>query len=133
MYPGAYAEKNPDRAAVIMAGSGATLTYREFEARANRLAHCLRAEGLAALDHYAIFMENNLEYMETCAAGERTGLYYTCVNSYLTAPELAYIVSNSESQVLITSKAKLAVAIEAVNSCPDDQTTPAATQPNYLL
>jgi long-chain acyl-CoA synthetase len=119
MYPGAYAEKNPDRAAVIMAGSGATLTYQEFEARANRLAHCLRAEGLAALDHYAIFMENNLEYMETCAAGERTGLYYTCVNSYLTAPELAYIVSNSESQVLITSKAKLAVAIEAVNSCPD--------------
>jgi len=119
MYPGTYAEKNPDRAAVIMAGSGATLTYQEFEARANRLAHCLRAEGLAALDHFAIFMENNLEYMETCAAGERTGLYYTCVNSYLTAPELAYIVSNSESQVLITSKAKLAVAIEAVNSCPD--------------
>ena len=46
----------------------------------------------------------------TCGAGERAGLYYTCINSYLTAEEVAYIVDNSESQVLITSLAKLPVA-----------------------
>ncbi len=57
-------------------------------------------------------MENNDRYLETCGAGERSGLYYTCVNSYLTAEELAYIVDNSESQVLITSATKLPVALE---------------------
>ena len=37
-------------------------------------------------------MENNLPYLETCAAGERSGLYYTCINAYLTGSELAYIL-----------------------------------------
>ena len=37
------------------------------------------------------------------AAGERAGHYYTCVNSFLKAEELAYILNNSESRVLITS------------------------------
>ncbi len=71
---------------------------------ANRLAHLLRAHGLKRLDHYSIFMENNDRYLEACGAGERSGLYYTCVNSYLTADELAYILNNSESKVLITSR-----------------------------
>jgi long-chain acyl-CoA synthetase len=66
------------------------------------------------LDHYAIFMENNSRYLESCGAGERSGLYYTCVNSYLTASELAYILTNSQSRILITSKAKLDIAREAL-------------------
>ena len=48
-------------------------------------------------------MENNARYVETCGAGERTGLYYTCVNSFLTPDELAFILNNSQSKVLITS------------------------------
>ena len=71
-----------------MAGTGETVTYKEFEERTNRLAHFLRAEGLSRLDHYAIFMENNHRYLECDGAGERSGLYYTCVNSYLTCDEL---------------------------------------------
>ena len=98
--------------------SGETVTYRELEARSNRLAHLLRNLGLKRLDHYAIFMENNSRYLETCGAGERSGLYYTCVNSYLTPSELAYIVGNSESRVLFTSVAKLDVAREALKECP---------------
>jgi long-chain acyl-CoA synthetase len=63
-------------------------------------------------------MENNSRYLEACGAGERSGLYFTCVNSYLTASELAYIVSNSEARILITSTAKLDVAREALKECP---------------
>ena len=78
------------------------------------MAHLLCAEGLGQRDHFSIMMENNDRYLEACAAGERTGLYYTCINSYLTADELAYILDNSESQILITSMLKLGVAIDAV-------------------
>ncbi len=118
MYPGSQAQTRPDQKAVIMAGSGASLTYAELDARSNRLAHFLRSQGLNRHDHYSIFMENNLHYVECCAAGERAGLYYTCINSFLTADELAYIVNNSESKILITSREKLDVAREALKQCP---------------
>ncbi|HEY5128392.1 MAG TPA: AMP-binding protein, partial [Bradyrhizobium sp.] len=118
MYTGKHAHLRPLQPAFIMATSGETVTYAELEARCNRLAHLLRKAGLKRLDHYAIFMENNSRYLEACGAGERSGLYYTCVNSYLTPSELAYIVNNSESRVLITSLAKLDVAREALGECP---------------
>jgi long-chain acyl-CoA synthetase len=118
MYTGKHAHLRPLQPAFIMAGSGETVTYAELEARSNRLAHLLRHRGLKRLDHYAIFMENNSRYLEACGAGERAGLYYTCINSYLTGSELAYIVTNSESRVLITSVAKLDVAREALKECP---------------
>ena len=63
-------------------------------------------------------MENNSRYLEACGAGERSGLYYTCVNSYLTASELAYILTNSQSRILITSREKLEIAREALKECP---------------
>src|SRR6478609_2301596 len=118
MYTGAHVLTRPDQPAFIMAATGEAVTYAELEARSNRLAHLFRKLGLKRLDHYAIFMENNSRYLEACGAGERSGLYYTCVNSYLTPGELAYIVANSESRVLITSVAKLDVAREALKECP---------------
>ena len=118
MYSGKYAHQHADRPAFIMATSGESLTYAELEIRSNRLAHLLRAQGLQRLDHYAIFMENNSRFIEACMAGERTGLYYTCVNAFLTADELAYILNNSESQLLITSAEKLAVVRQALADCP---------------
>ena len=118
MYTGKHAHLRPLQPAFIMADTGEAVTYRELEARSNRLAHLLRDRGLKRLDHYAIFMENNSRYLEACDAGERSGLYYTCVNSYLTPGELAYILTNSQSRILITSMAKLDIARQALKECP---------------
>src|ERR1700760_2687552 len=119
MYTGKHAHLRPLQPAFIMANSGETVTYAELEARNNRLAHLFRRHGMKRRDHYAIFMENNSRYLESCGAGERAGLYFTCVNSFLTASELAYIVTNSESRILITSVAKLGIAREALAQCPN--------------
>jgi len=118
MYTGKHAQLRPLQPAFIMASTGEAVTYRELEARCNRLAHLFRNRGLKRLDHYAIFMENNSRYLEACGAGERSGLYFTCVNSYLTAGELAYILNNSCSRILITSLTKLDVVREALKECP---------------
>ena len=59
MYPGTHARERADQAAFIMASTGESVCYAEYEARTNRLAQLLRARGLGRLDHYAIFMENN--------------------------------------------------------------------------
>ncbi|MBK8956985.1 MAG: AMP-binding protein [Proteobacteria bacterium] len=118
MYPDKYALTRADEPCYIMAGSGETVSYREFEARCNRLAHLLRATGLQRLDHYAMLMENHPRFLECCGAGARAGLYYTCINSYLTAEEVAFIVNDSHSQVLITTGARREVAIAAARLCP---------------
>jgi long-chain acyl-CoA synthetase len=118
VYPGLQSRIRPQQPAFIMAQSGETVTYAELERRSNRLAHFLRANGLGRLDHYAIFMENNARYVECCSVGERAGLYYTCVNSYLTPHELAYILDNSESKILITSMAKRDIALQAMAQRP---------------
>ncbi|MQY31850.1 AMP-binding protein [Nocardia aurantia] len=118
MYPGKYAVERADQPCFIMAGTGETVTYAEFEARTNRLAHVLREAGLGFRDHYTVFMENNARYLEACGAGERTGLYCTAANSHLTATELAYILENSESRALIASAATLPVAAAAAAQVP---------------
>src|SRR3954452_2964399 len=119
MYTGKHAFLRPLQPAFIMAATGEAVTYRELDARSNRLAHLFRSHGLKRLDHYAIFMENNSRYLEACGAGERSGLYFTCVNSYLTPGELAYLLNNSQSRLLITSVAKLDVAREALKESPN--------------
>ena len=118
MYPGRHAVEHPEQPAIVMAGSGIRVSYGELDRRANRMAHLLRAQGLQRLDHYAVFMENNSRYLEACVAGERSGLYYTCINGYLQADELAYILQNSGSTLLVTSVEKLAVARQALAQSP---------------
>jgi long-chain acyl-CoA synthetase len=118
MYPGLQASIRPQQPAFIMAQSGETVTYAELDRRSNRLAHFLRAAGLGRLHHYSVFMENNARYIECCSAGERAGLYYTGINSYLTPDELASILDNSESKILVTSTAKRDIALQAMAQCP---------------
>lgn len=118
MYPGTHAAVRPHQPAFVMSETGEAVTFAELEARTNRLAHLFRAYGLDRLDHYAIFMENNARYIECCGGGARSGLYFTCVNSYLTAEELAYILDNSQSRLLITSESRRKVALAAMSLVP---------------
>src|SRR4029078_8020363 len=48
-----------------------------------------------------------------------SGLYFTCINSYLAPEEVAYIVNDCQAKVVISSGAKRAVAMEIIDSCPD--------------
>ena len=98
MYAAQHAKTHPDQPAIIMAATGETITFAEYEAPCNRVAQLLRAAGLRRGDHIAVFMENNPQLLEIEGGAERTGLYYTLVNSYLAADEVAYIVNNSRRQ-----------------------------------
>jgi long-chain acyl-CoA synthetase len=118
MYARQHAVEHPDKAAIIMATSGETLSYADFEARANQVAHLLRAAGLQRGDHISIFMENNARMLEIEGGAERTGLYYTLINSYLAPAEVAYIVTNSCSRLLFSSAAKREAAVAAAAQCP---------------
>jgi long-chain acyl-CoA synthetase len=102
-----------------MAPSGRTLTFGEYEAAANQVAHVVRETGLRKGDHVAIFMENHPAMLLAQAGAERTGLYFTPVNSYLSAEEVAYVINDSRSRIVVTSTTKADVAVQLPILCPD--------------
>jgi len=118
MYPAVFAETTPDKPALIMAGSGRTLTYRQLEDRSNQLAQLLHAEGLREGDRIALWAENTLDYFVCFWAAMRSGLYLTAVNRYLSADEGAYILNDSGAKGLITTVRYREVAAEAVAMAP---------------
>ena len=95
MYAARYARETPDKPAIIMASTGETITFAEYEARCNRVAHLLRDAGLQQGDHISILMENDPRMLEIEGGAERVGVYFTLVNAYLAPDEVAYIVNNS--------------------------------------
>jgi acyl-CoA synthetase (AMP-forming)/AMP-acid ligase II len=97
------AERAPDRPAVIMAGAGDVVTYRELEERSNQLAHLFRARGLGPGASIALFLENHPRSHEIMWAAQRSGLYYTAVNTHLTAEEAGYIVDDCGATLLVSS------------------------------
>ncbi|HLI44303.1 MAG TPA: AMP-binding protein [Acidimicrobiales bacterium] len=119
MYAARHAKDRPDKPAIVMARTGLRLTYAEYEARANQVAQLLRDTGLRRGDHMAIFMNNDHRMLLSEGGAERSGLYFTCVNSYLSAEEAAYIVNDSQARVVMTTAAKAEVAAQLPSLCPN--------------
>ena len=122
MYPGKWAGIFPDKPAVIDTATGALRTYGELNDRSNQLAQLLYDRGLRRGDHISIFAENHIAWFDVVWAAMRSGLYLTTVNRYLTDEEAAYIVDNSESQVLVTTRARVDVARDMPKFAPNCHT-----------
>lgn len=103
LHPGTWAARTPDKPAIIMAESGATVSYAELEDAANRLSQLFRRAGFEPGDHIAFCLENRPEYFPILWGAHYAGLYYTAISSRLTAEELAYVIEDSGSRALISS------------------------------
>jgi acyl-CoA synthetase (AMP-forming)/AMP-acid ligase II len=112
MHPRAIAEVAPDRPAIVMAGTRAVTTFAELDARSNQFAQLLRARGVEQGGSVAIFAENHPRFLEVTWGAQRAGLYYTAVNSHLTAEEAAYIVDDCDAAVVVSTRHLAAVAAE---------------------
>ena len=109
MTPSYHAERTPNAPAVIMGTSGETVTYLELEERSKQFARALRSRGVRPGQHIAILMENNRAYLEVAWAAQRSGLYYTAINSHLRTNEVQYILDDCEAVALVSSPAMAAV------------------------
>ena len=78
-----------------------TTTWGGSDRRVNRLIHALRASGLAPGDVFATFCGNRREFFEIMTAAAHGGWLFVPVNWHFTAEELAYVVDNSDSKLLI--------------------------------
>jgi acyl-CoA synthetase (AMP-forming)/AMP-acid ligase II len=114
MYPGSVAANHPDRPAIVMAGSGETLTYAELDAEANRASHLFRSLGLQPGDHVAFCLENHVRLLPLAWGAIYAGLFFTPLSSRLTTEEMAYILDDCGARVFVTSTYKRDQAVELV-------------------
>ncbi|WP_078308818.1 MULTISPECIES: acyl-CoA synthetase [unclassified Mycobacterium] len=103
MYPGTHAAQFPDKPAVVMAGSGLTLTYGDLDEQSRRLARHWYDSGLRTGDHVALLSDNVPEVFVVYWAALRSGLYITAVNHHLAPAEISYIINDSGSTALVAS------------------------------
>jgi long-chain acyl-CoA synthetase len=94
------AEREPDRPALLLP-DGSTWTFGALREEANRLSHGLRALGLRPGDGIAALLPNDVHAYTVRLAAFQTGLYLTALNHHLTGPEIAYVLGDAETRVLI--------------------------------
>ena len=119
MYAAKHAALHPDRPAIIMATSGEVVTYAAYEAGANQVAHFLRESGVRRRDHVAIFMDNEPLMLVAEGGAERSGAFFTCINSYLSTEEVAYIINDAQAKIVLTAASKADVAQRLPGLCPN--------------
>ena len=106
MFPGTWAQRTPDKPALVIAETGRTTTYAELDERSLRLAHVFADAGLVTGDVVAMVSDNAPEAYEVYWAALRSGLYVTAVNHHLSASEAAYIVNDCGAKAMVVSAAK---------------------------
>ncbi|WP_327181313.1 acyl-CoA synthetase [Streptomyces sp. NBC_01334] len=94
------ARRTPARVAVEYRDR--TWTYEELDEAVSRAASVLRGEGLAPGDRVGAYGHNSDAYLIAFLACARAGLVHVPVNQNLTGEDLAYIVRQSGSALVLT-------------------------------
>jgi fatty-acyl-CoA synthase len=90
---------SPDRVAIVHNGN--SLTYRDLHERATRAAHMLAGLGIAGGDRVAYLGPNEPEFLETLFGAAMLGAIFVPLNTRLAPPELAFILADSGTKVLV--------------------------------
>jgi amino acid adenylation domain-containing protein len=103
------AARTPDALAAIWSEEGAedgrALTYGELNARANQLAHHLRACGVGADNRVSICLERSLDLWVSVLGVLKAGAAYVPIDPGYPADRVAFMLADSRSRVLVTTAA----------------------------
>ncbi|MGW7412699.1 amino acid adenylation domain-containing protein, partial [Streptomyces sp. NPDC054863] len=91
----------PDAEAVVSADE--RLTYRELNARANRLAHLLVARGAAPESTVAVAVSRSADLVVALLAVLKSGAAYVPVDPGYPADRIAYLLSDTAPALLVTT------------------------------
>ncbi len=93
--------RTPDDTALV--ATGTTLTFAELNARANRLARLLRADGLGAGDRVALLLPRSAAVVTAILAVLKAGGAYVPLDPALPADRLAYVLGDAEPAAVLTT------------------------------
>lgn len=94
------AQKFPDAEAIVFPQFNTRLTYRDFDRQVDGVARGLLALGLQRGDHIAIWATNWPQWVLLQFASARVGVVLVCINPAYRSSELAYVLKQSETQVV---------------------------------
>lgn len=117
MHPYRHAAATPDKAAVIVAETGAVTTYAELNAASNKVAQYLRSRGLMPEARVAFFLTNTPYYYALVWGAQRAGLRFVAVSSKLTASEVDYILNDSGAEMMVAGADLASVATALTAPC----------------
>ena len=86
---------------------GRQWSYKEFDSRVNRTANLLLGRGITKGDVVSLLMPNSPEYIIAYFACWKIGALAGPVNSLLKPEEVAWVVSNSESKLMLLAEPPL--------------------------
>ncbi len=95
-----------------------SMSFREWNERACRLANALIGLGLTKGDRVAVLAYNCVEWAEIYAATAKAAVIAVPINFRLVGPEIAYIVENCEARALIVQDELLGSIEEVRESLP---------------
>jgi len=98
------AHKFPEKEAVVMQGPDGrqeTVTHAEFNERADRVANGLVARGIEQGDKVGVYMQNNVETLETYIGAMKIGALPVPVNHRFKADEVRYVLADSDAEALV--------------------------------
>ncbi|EDY58105.2 MULTISPECIES: amino acid adenylation domain-containing protein [Streptomyces] len=131
------ASATPDHVAVTDSGVG--LTYRELDERSDRLAHGLRARGVAAGDRVGVCLDRSAELVVTLLAVLKAGATYVPVDPAYPADRIAHAAQDAGLRVMVTRLAEAAgcmpVTPDELLHTPAESTLPTADpdDPAYVI
>src|SRR5215208_6977545 len=91
----------PEKVFLFSEADGRRFTYREFDAAVNRAANMLSSRGVGKGDVVSLLLPNSVEYVVAYFACFKLGALAGPVNSLLKPEEMAYVVGNSETKLLL--------------------------------
>lgn len=101
----------PDRDAFVLGEE--RRSYRDFHARARRLASALMRNRTARQDTVGLFASNSITYFEICAGCEMSARISALFNFRSAAPELAYLIDHAGCSILFFED-RFASVVEAI-------------------
>jgi amino acid adenylation domain-containing protein len=95
----AQTDRTPERVALVMDGS--TLSYRELDRRANRLAHALRARGVGPETRVGVCVERSFDLVVALLGVAKAGGAYVPLDPSYPPERLAFMLADSRAQVVV--------------------------------
>ena len=95
-----FAQKDPSKLALVCP-DGTEVSRGELLGSCNQLVHGLRSLGLEHGDCVATVIPNGRAMIELYLAACQAGWYLSPINHHLTAPEIAYIASDSGAKAFV--------------------------------
>jgi amino acid adenylation domain-containing protein len=105
---------HPDAPAAVHAGR--TWSYRELNARANRLGRALLARGLQREDVVAVVTERNLDWMASVLAIFKAGGAYLPIEPHFPADRIAKTLTRAECRFVLTETGSTTTLDKAMDS-----------------